>query len=275
MSGRYVIVHRTYDPIQADLLGDILRDAGIAARVTGTRSGAAIGVAQNILEVSLAVPEEQAGQATDFLEAYFSGEGQDPAEDLEAAALAGALGSGAAALGDDEDDDEYDLAAAARDEARRPLLAAGAAFVTFGMGHFYARRPFTAAALAAGQAVAMYFLFAGTRWDHWTTGITMLGGVVACDLVGAVLASRAHNRGVRRGPAWQLGVGTACAAGAIGLAMLVGPTLADPSKGARADEEAGPRPASPRELERLDHPLERDPTFPPLTNQHPGNPQAR
>jgi hypothetical protein len=78
MSERFIIVHRTYDPIQADLLGDLLRDAGIAARVTGTRSGAAIGVAQNILEVHIAVPDAQAGEATDFLVPYFPAAAEPP-----------------------------------------------------------------------------------------------------------------------------------------------------------------------------------------------------
>ena len=260
MSDRFVIIHRTYDPIQADLLGDLLRDAGIAARVTGTRSGAAIGVAQNILEVHIAVPEPQAGQATDFLEAYFMSAG--PELEAELAAAAGAP--------DDDEDAAADQAAgAARGEALRPLIAAGAAFVTFGVGHVYARRPWTAAALASGQLVALYFLFIGQSWGDWTIGVTMLGGLVACDLVGSALAVRAHNRGARRSGAWQAGVGVLCAAGAMGLALIVGPELADPTRGPGADR------SQPRRSDQgqLGHPFERDPSFPPLTSEHPANPQ--
>lgn len=251
MSERFVIVHRTYDPIQADLLGDLLRDAGLAARVTGTRSGAAIGVGQNILEVSIAVPADQAGEATDFLEAYFAGdtvsdEPEEPGEDADAVEAA--------------------------ERPLRPLFAAGSAFITFGVGHLYARRPWTAAALAAGQAVAIYFLVAGQRWDDWTVGATMLIGVIAADVVGSMVAVRAYNAGVRRGNAFQAGIGLAYASAAMGLALAIGPTLADPSKGPSPDQE----PPSERDPSQTDlrSSFKEHPPFPPLTNQHPANPSA-
>lgn len=258
MSERFVIVHRTYDPIQADLLGDLLRDAGVAARVTGTRSGAAIGVAQNILEVSIAVPEAQAGEATDFLEAYFAG---------------GEEATAAAELPEDEDVEEREGEQATRERPLRPLFAAGSAFITFGVGHVYARRPWTAAALAAGQAVAIYFLVVGQRWDDWTIGATMLVGVIAADLVGSMVAVRAYNAGVRRGTAFQTAVGVAYAGAAIGLALAVGPTLADPSKGPRRDEQAEPGTRDPQQQD-LRSSFKDHPPFPPLTNQHPANPSA-
>jgi len=253
MSERFVIVHRTYDPIQAELLGDLLRDAGVTARVTGTRSGAAIGVGQNILEVSIAVPEAQAGEATDFLEAYFRHE--DESQDG---------GEGAEEAGEGQTPEERPL---------RPLFAAGSAFITFGVGHIYARRPWTAAALAAGQVVAIYFLVAGQRWDDWTIGATMLVGCVAIDLVGSVLAVRAYNAGVRRGGGFQAGIGLAYASAAMGLALAVGPTLADPTKGPKrdtAEEPAGPR----GDQSDLKSSFKDHPPFPPLTNQHPANPSA-
>ena len=257
MSERFVIVHRTYDPIQAELLGDLLRDAGVAARVTGTRSGAAIGVGQNILEVSIAVPEAQAGEATDFLEAYFQ-HGEQGASDLDPA---------------DQGEDEGEDSRTPGDRPLRPLFAAGSAFITFGVGHVYARRPWTAAALAAGQVVAIYFLAAGQRWDDWTIGATMLVGCVAIDLVGSVLAVRAYNAGVRRGGAFQAGIGLAYASAAMGLALAVGPTLADPTKGPRrdtAEEPAGSR----GDQSDLKSSFKDHPPFPPLTNQHPANPSA-
>src|SRR5262245_26243762 len=250
MSERFVIVHRTYDPIQADLLGDLLRDAGVAARVTGTRSGAAIGVGQNILEVSIAVPAEQAGEATDFLEAYFAGQPEEMPDAPEA-----------------DDDDE-----ASADRPLRPLFAAGSAFITFGVGHLYARRPWTAAALAAGQAIAVYFLVAGQRWDDWTIGATMLIGVIAADVVGSMVAVRAYNAGVRRGSALQAGLGLAYASAAMGLALAIGPTLADPSKGPSPDQDH-PSQRDPNQTD-LRSSFKEHPPFPPLTNQHPANPSA-
>lgn len=260
----YVIVHRSYDPIEAELLGELLRDAGVRARVTGTRSGAMIGVGQNILEVQIAVPSEQAGQATDFLEAYFS--------DEAIASAADAL-DGANAAEDDEHDGDDDQAEAVADRPVRPLLAAGSAFLTFGVGHFYARRPVTGMALLVGQLVAMRFLFAGHGWRDWTVGLVALGGVVLFDLVGSVLAARAHGRGVRRGHALQAGLGALYVAASIGVAVLVGPHLTDPKAG---DPTGGWRRVQHRDpLQTVDRPLENDPSFPPLTSEHPANPAAR
>lgn len=256
VSEPFVIVHRTYDPIQADLVGDLLRDAGIAARVVGTRSGASIGVGQVIMEVHIAVPQSQAGQATDFLEAFL-------ASDASAAA-----DTGSAADDADDDDDADD---ASRERELRPMFAAGSAFLTFGVGHLYARRPWTAAALAAGQLVAMYYLFGGRRWDDWTIGITLLASIIACDLVGATVATRAHRRGIRRGVAWQAGFGALYVGGSMALALAVGPRLADPTVGPGADQER----RKPLEQDStLRRPFERDPSFPPLTSQHPANPSA-
>lgn len=261
----YVIVHRSYDPIEADLLGDLLRDAGVSARVTGTRSGAMIGVGQNILEVQIAVPSEQAGQATDFLEAYFS--------DEAIASASAALDDASAAAGEAGEDDEDDESEAVADRPVRPLLAAGSAFLTFGVGHFYARRPATGMALIVGQLVAMRFLFTGDGWKEWTVGLVALGGVFLCDLVGSVLAARAHGRGVRRGHAFQAGLGAIFVAASIGLAVLVGPHLTDPKAG---DPTGGWRRVQHRDpLQTIDRPLENDPSFPPLTSEHPANPAAR
>jgi hypothetical protein len=257
MSERFVIVHRSYDPIQADILGDLLRDSGLNARVTGTRSGAAIGVAQNILEVHIAVPESEAGAATDFLEAYFSAEIVDePGEPTE-----------------DGDAPAGEAAEATREPEIRPLLAAGTAFLTFGVGHLYARRPATAVALFAGQLVAMFFLIAGDGWRDWTIGLTALVAIVACDVIGAVFAARAHRSGVRRGRAWQAGLGAVYVCGSLALAQLVGPHLANPKLG---DPTGGWRTVQRKPVtQQVDKPLERDPSFPPLTSQHPANPAAR
>jgi hypothetical protein len=281
MPGRFVIVHRTYDPLQADMLRDLLGDAGVPVRVTGTRSGAIIGAAQNILEVTLAVPESQAGEATDFLEAFFSTGGDGAVAD-SASALPGGDAVEAAGEnhhgeddggeddGDDDGDDDDEDDAAARAQPLRPLLAAGSAFLTFGVGHLYARRPATAVALLLGQLVAMGLLIIGDSWYAWTVGLTALGAIVGCDIVGSMLAARAHEKGVRRGRAWQAAIGLAYVAGALLLAHTVGPRLTDPKAG---DPTGGWRRVTNQgPLDKIDKPLERDPWFPPLTSQHPANP---
>lgn len=271
MTERFIIVHRTYDPIQADLLGDLLRDAGVVARVTGTRSGALIGVSQNILEIHIAVPESQAGQATDFLESYFAAdtmkmEADDTGED-------GSDGEGGAGGGGETDPHEGGRGAGLGDVELRPLLAAGSAFLTFGVGHVYARRPWTAAALLGGQLVAMYYLFAGDTWADWTLGFATLAMVVGADVVGSAVAARAHRLGVRRGPVWQSIAGATYVGLALGLAHTLGPRLADPMVG--RDLGRPSRSTAPSAIDKLERPLEREPSFPPLTSQHPANPAAR
>lgn len=104
MAEHRVIVYRTTDPIQAEMLGALLRENGIAACVLGTRHGAAIGVSQHILELHIEVPQAQAGPATDFLEAFFDSDG--------AALLAEHAGFDPDDPGDDDPDDD-----AARDGA--------------------------------------------------------------------------------------------------------------------------------------------------------------
>jgi hypothetical protein len=244
MHERFVIVHRTTDPIQAELLGQLLRGGGLTARVVGTRSAASIGVGQHIVEIHISVPESEAGQATDFLEAHFAELAAEPEEDTEAAPA------------------EREL---------RAVLAAGSAFLTFGLGHVYARRPYTAAALAAGQLVALYFLFGGHGWHEWATGMTLFGCVVGCDLVGAVVAVRAERGGVRRGPAWQSAVGASYVVAALGLSLVVGPRMAPPqaARGGGHGHHGGDRGDS------LSQPLDHDSSFLPLTSQHPANPSAR
>src|SRR5262245_21573586 len=74
---RFVIVHRSYDPIQAEFLGELLRENHIAARVIGTRSAALIGVGPNAMQLHIEVPASQAGAATDFLEAFLAERGEE------------------------------------------------------------------------------------------------------------------------------------------------------------------------------------------------------
>ena len=119
----------------------------------------------------------------------------------------------------------------------------------------------------------MGFLFAGKGWYEWTFGITALTAIVACDLVGSMIAVRAHRNGLRRGPAWQAGLGLLYVAGSLLFARTVGPHLADPKAG---DPTGGwRRVESKGALDKLDRPLEHDPSFPPLVSDHPANRSAR
>ena len=132
MAEKRVIVYRTTDPIQADMLGALLRENDIAACVLGTRHGAAIGVSQHILELHIEVPYAQAGPATDFLEAFFDSDGD--------ALLAEHAGFAPEADADDRADDRADQAGPAA-RASRPR-GPGAWAVAIGV-----------AALVAGAAM--------------------------------------------------------------------------------------------------------------------------
>lgn len=202
MSERYVIVHRSYDPIVIEHLGEILRDAGIAARVLGTRSAALIGVGSSITELHIGVPEDQAGEATEFLEDYFETDG------AELLAREGLLDG----YDDDENEDDDELA---DQPPLRPLLAGVAVVLTFGVGHLYARRRITGLVLAAGQIGIFAVLFSSHRWPEAVGWYSGFGVVVLYDLLGSQVAVRATNRGRRRGALAQAFSGLA----AVGLAV--------------------------------------------------------
>jgi hypothetical protein len=209
-----VIVHRSYDPVQAELLGEVLRDAGIAARVVGTRSGAHIGVGQAILHVHIEVPAAQAGAATEAIESFLTADGE---------ALLRAEG----AL-DDEPDEP-----APTETPKRPLLAAGAALILpFGGGHFYAGRRATAAvvfvAQAAAAAVALDAIGRGD-WRAMMFAIVAMPMLVVLDAIGG---ARALGRAAGVGRQLVAGLGWAGVALGLGGAIAFGlpeRRLADPA----------------------------------------------
>ncbi len=226
MSSKSVIVHRTYDPIQAELLGDLLRDGGLAARVIGTRSGAAIGVGQVIMELHIEVPQDQAGQATDFLEAYFE---QDGVQLLRSEGL----------LEDDAEDDEAAADAATREAQLRPLLAAGSVLLMFGGAHLYAKRHLTTLLIAVGQILAILNMFGGT-WQAYITGVTMFGLLLVLDVIGGQFAVRSHNRGHRPSALSQLLVGALFVAIAGSIGAFVGPRVDQPKTKRDVSQVVGP-----------------------------------
>lgn len=263
MTEKYVIIHRTSDPFQADILGDLLRENGIAARVLGTRHGAAIGVGQSILQQHIEVPQSQAGEATDFLESFFAHEGAyeegayeeigqelDPSPDDAALddAVGGNPGMEARRIGDGVESNIGDDAGAtgragtaadgrtprapaaqAQGGPLRRLFAGGATLLLFGGSHIYARRFWTALILGAGQVIALLDI----RSPHWhtvATGLVMFGIILFLDLSGGQMAVRAHNRGVRTSPLRQMAIGIVLVALAGTIASFVGPRIPVPKR---------------------------------------------
>jgi hypothetical protein len=211
MAEKRFIVYRTSDPIQADMLGALLRENGIAACVLGTRHGAGIGVGQHILDLHIEVPHSQAGAATDFLEAFFESDGS--------ALLA--EHAGFAPDPDDVDGDDQPRVAAM--PGTQPLAAGLAALALLGGSHFYARRPVTAMLLAAGQVAAFAFAFVACAAP--VHGAVMVAALLGLDFLGGQVAVRARRRGVRASAVRQLATGTVF----VAVAAVLGALFAAPS----------------------------------------------
>ena len=63
----YVTIFRDYDPVNAEMLVEMLQNNGFAARLLGTRSGPLIGVPQLAFEVHIEVPLSQCKEAEEFI----------------------------------------------------------------------------------------------------------------------------------------------------------------------------------------------------------------
>lgn len=184
----YVTVHKTNDPIEAEMLEELLRDSGIDVRLLGTRNAALLGAAQHIMNLRLEVPAEQAERAKELLKAYTTkGEPtpQQPTDHPEAQAT---------------DDEEKDWAQ--HREKLSHVKAAGATIVIFGGSHMYARRSYTSLFIAVGQLVAFAGLLFGSYLEH-NAATLLFFGLLLFDLVFGQLAVRAWNRGERAGKGRQ------------------------------------------------------------------------
>jgi hypothetical protein len=199
----FVTVFTTEDPIQGQILVDLLAGAGIRASLLGTRHGALIGVAQNILGLRLEVPAGDAERAHELIDGFLRAE---PADDH------------------DPDVREPGASAAGR---RSALLAAGCTFIVPGGSHFYARRPWTGLLLALGLAAAFVGMAGGSNVES-TCAALAFAGLVGCDLAGGQRAVRALNREETASRTRQLLSGLAMVALTFGLAYAVGTHLPPP-----------------------------------------------
>jgi hypothetical protein len=68
----HVVIFRDYDPVNAEMLLEMLQNNGFAARLLGTRSGPSIGVPQLAFEVLIEVPASQSAEAAEFIRAFRS-----------------------------------------------------------------------------------------------------------------------------------------------------------------------------------------------------------
>ncbi len=171
MPHAFITVHRSQDPIAAEIVRDLLVDDGLDARLLG---GTAEGTLNFGAESRIDVRAEHEPRARRIIEAH--------------------LGELGPAL---ESDDER-----ASPPSLRALLAAGVVLCPGG-AHFYTRRPLTGGAILAGQlAMIVTMAAAGPRA---ASGAALFAcGLLLYDLVAGQLAVRAWNRGARPAPLRQL-----------------------------------------------------------------------
>ncbi len=238
MTAGFVTVYETTDSIQAEMLADVLVQEGLDARLLGTRNAPLLGVGQSIIRLRIEVPEHQVAAAAAVVEAW---ETAPPlADDADVGAGEDHVAAGAGAAYEDAaaaaayERAAGEAAAAGEAEGDRPrvspILAGGVAFLLPGAAHFYTRRPWTGACLAAGMVMAMIGL-GGDRVEASAAAIGLLG-LVVYDIVGGQFAARAFNRGVRPSFWRQLALGAGALVVVGGVAVIVAPRL--PQRRARA-----------------------------------------
>lgn len=216
MKDRFITIFRSYDPIQAEIIVDILSDNGIKARKIGSGNAALIGVGQSIIQVRIETLESQAKEALEFIEEFVEGDGNQALED--------------AGVFDHDEDDEPSAGAGLG--PRSPLLAGGAVTLMLGGSHFYSQRHWTAGLILVGQLLAfarMYSGHSGYDWPLLMSGVGMYFTFMLCDFVGGQLASRSYNAGRRASPVAQLAIGTAFMAAALTAGALLAKYIAVPS----------------------------------------------
>jgi hypothetical protein len=204
----YCTVHRTYDPLLAEMLGDLLRQEAIDARVLGSKASAIFGAAQSFLETRIDVPADDATRAAELIAAIVTER-------------------------DDDDDESVD-----EDAPRRPILspeakapprlsavrALGIAPLIPGGGHFVARRTVVGGAVLVAQLVAIAAMVAGDTRQSVAGALTAIG-LLLFDAIGGVLAVRAFNRGARPSAGRQMTTAVFALFGLGALGSLLAPAV--------------------------------------------------
>jgi hypothetical protein len=190
----FVVVHRPTDPIEGEILTQVLRDEGIESRLIGTREGNLIGVPQFVLPLRIEVAASQEMAAEAVIRAYgerevIEGESESDSDDEQ-----------------QEKDEEQEEDEDERPDRRSPVLAAGCVMLVFGGSHLYARRPWTSAVIGVTVLSGLLMARRGV-WPDRELGSVVVMALLVLDLVFGVRATKAYNRGERPSVGWQLGDG--------------------------------------------------------------------
>jgi hypothetical protein len=76
-------IHQTQDPIEAQMICELLSNNEIPARSIGTQNAAMIGAAQIIMKIFIEVPTSDQEQATELIESFFDNQNYDDPEMLK------------------------------------------------------------------------------------------------------------------------------------------------------------------------------------------------
>jgi hypothetical protein len=197
----FTTIQRAMTVAEGEMFAELFRREGIEVHFH-PMIGATIGSGEQICDLRIDVPDESEARVRELLaELEYVGTSRD-----DTAA---------------ENDPEPEAPAV---RPRRPMLAAGIAFLVPGGGHFHARRPWTG--LLVGTTLLCGWM---TSWGYaisWRgsfVGEMLFGGLVALVFVDAVAGRRAamaENRGIHPGQARQFARGfvmlaCATAAGAV------------------------------------------------------------
>jgi hypothetical protein len=195
----FTTIQRAMTVAEGEMFAELFRREGIEVHFH-PMIGATIGSGEQICDLRIDVPVESEARVRELLaELEYVGTSRD---DPAAA----------------ENDPEPEAPAV---RPRRPMLAAGIAFLVPGGGHFHARRPWTG--LLVGTTLLCGWM---TSWGYaisWRgsfVGEMLFGGLIALVFVDAIAGRRAamaENRGIRAGQLRQFARGLvmiACAAAA-------------------------------------------------------------
>jgi hypothetical protein len=212
---RSVTVHRSHDPVLAEMIGDLLRQEGLDAHVVGSHASAIFGAAQSFLQTRIDVPEGDAARAVELIRALV----EVPEEDVPAP--------------------ERILAPEAQPPPRLSAMRAiGIAPLIPGGGHFVARRALVGGAVLIAQLVAIALMVAGDARESVAGAITAVG-LLLFDTIGGALAVRRFNRGGRASHARQMATAVLALFGLGAAGAVLAPAVMRLRPAHRADGGVG------------------------------------
>lgn len=187
MSDRFVTIRHVSDPLEAEMLRDLLEQEGIAVTIQGNNHSAMLGgMLASALNVPLQVPEHEAERARAILAALKDFEPLDDAP--EPSASEGKPTKAAEGpYRDDAREDEL--------PPRKKGVAVAAAFVLpmilglFGAGHFYARSYLRGFAILAFAWTGIVLAI-----DGMAAGLVAAPLAILLDAIGAALTIDARDR---------------------------------------------------------------------------------